>query len=91
MDPSIAKLLVQLGTYGPLGVMCVLLYVLYWQRGKELEKERARNAELQKRVYELGIESLKADMEHTKVYGPIERIMDAAVKALAADRLRSDK
>ena len=83
MDAAAAKALIQLGTYGPLGVMVVLFFILYWFQKEETQKERDRNTALQEKLHELSIISIKADMEHSKAYEPMEKVMDAAIKALA--------
>lgn len=79
MDPAVGKTLFQLGTYGPLGIMAVLFFILYWW-------ERKRNETLSDKLYEVSLASIKADMEHSKAYDNIEKTFDAALKLLAERR-----
>jgi len=79
MDPSVGKMLFQLGTYGPLGIMAVLFFLLYvW--------EKKRNEKLSDKLYEVSLTSIKADMEHSKAFDNIEKTFDAALKLLTERR-----
>lgn len=83
MDPAAAKALLQLGTYGPLGIMCVLFFILFWMQRKETADEREKTNKLAEKLHELGLASLRADMEHTKAYTSLEKVIDAALDAIA--------
>ena len=83
MDATTAKALLQLGTYGPLGIMCVLFFILFMLQKKETQTERDKNEKLAYKLHELGLASLKADMEHTQAYTALEKMIDATLDALA--------
>ena len=83
MDLEAGKLLFQLGTYGPLGIMSALFFILFISQKKDTALEREKADKLSEKLYELGMASIRADMEHSKAYEPMERIMDAAIKALS--------
>lgn len=91
MDPATAKILIQLGTYGPLGLMSALFFILYWLQKKETREQRDKNEELAEKLHETAMASIQADIEHSKAYDPLERVMDSAIKtleSLAAERGR---
>lgn len=83
MDPALAKILIQLGTYGPLGLMCVLFVILFFLERKKTEAEREKVDALANKLHEVSLASIKADMEHSKAYEPMEKIFDAALRLLA--------
>lgn len=94
MDPATTKLLVQLGTYGPLGVMVVLEFILLLRKDKELKEarvccaqevaaERKRNDELQGKLIELSTASIKSDTLHTEAINANTRVLDSIDRRLA--------
>ncbi len=83
MDTNTAKLLIQLGTYGPLGVMCALFFILFLLERKRVDAERKKVEELSHKLYEVGMGVIKSDVERDKIIEPMEKVFDAAVRALA--------
>jgi len=76
MDPATVKLLVQLGTYGPLGIMAALGFLLFIY-------ERRKNEKLNEKLLEVSLASIQAASEHSKAYTPLERVFDRAIDVLA--------
>lgn len=74
MDPALAKTLLQLGTYGPLGVMALLGFWLFLM-------ERKKTAELTAKVTEFAKASVAADVEHTKAMEALGNLYDLGVKS----------
>lgn len=74
MDPSLAKTLLQLGTYGPLGVMALLGFWLFLL-------ERKKTAELTAKVTEFAKASVAADVEHTKAMEALSSLYDLGVRS----------
>lgn len=83
MDTHLVKVLIQLGTYGPLGIMSVLFVVLFFLERKKTEAEREKVDALANKLHEVSLASIKADMEHSKAYEPMEKIFDAALRLLS--------
>jgi hypothetical protein len=94
MDPATAKMLFQLGTYGPLGVMVILLFILLLRQQKEtkeareecsklLVEERGKNIQLADKLVELSRESIKADTEHTETIRAMTKVLDSIDRRLA--------
>lgn len=83
MDSSLIKILIQLGTYGPLGIMSVLFFVLFLMERKRTEVERTKVDELAAKLHEVSMASIRADVEHSKAYEPMEKIFDAAIRRLS--------
>jgi len=79
MDAATIKLLVQLGTYGPLGIMSALGFMLFIL-------ERRKNEKLTEKLLEVSIASIKAAEEHSKAYSPLERVFDRAIDVLSDQR-----
>lgn len=79
MDPATVKLLVQLGTYGPLGIMAALGFLLFIF-------ERRKNEKLTEKLLEVSLASIQAASEHSKAYAPLERVFDRAIDVLADQR-----
>jgi predicted membrane protein len=75
VDPGTAKILFQLGTYGPLGVMVILLFIL-------LLRCQKKNDELALKLVELSRESIKADTEHTETLRFITKVLDGIDRRL---------
>lgn len=85
MDPATVKMLFQLGTYGPLGIMAALGFLLYMF-------ERRKNDKLSEKLIEVSIASIQAAAEHSKAYGPLEKVFDRAIEALSErDRHGSER
>jgi hypothetical protein len=75
MDPTAIKALSSLYVYGPLGILAVLGFILFFL-------ERKRVTELTDKLSELSNASIKADMEHTKTYEAMERVMEGTMRVL---------
>jgi hypothetical protein len=74
MEPEILKLFVQLGTYGPLGIMVVVLLWLFIQ-------ERKKTAEMTAKLLEFAQASIQADAEHTKGWEALGNLYQMGMKA----------
>jgi hypothetical protein len=72
MDASAVKLLVQLGTYGPLGIFAAFMAILFF-----LERKRVK--ELTDKVIELSQAHIKITADHEKAYEALERAFDKAI------------
>lgn len=83
MDATLIKVLIQIGTYGPLGLMSALFVILFFLERKKTEAERKKVDDLANKLHEVSLASIKADMEHSKAYEPMEKIFDAALRLLA--------
>jgi len=83
MDTTLIKLLVQLGTYGPLGIMVVLFVSLFFMERRKTDTERKKVDDLANKLHEVSLASIRADMEHSKAYEPMEKIFDAALRLLS--------
>ena len=70
---SIIKSLLQV--YGPLGVLAVIGFVLYFA-------ERKRNTRLSKDLYEVSIASIRAEMTHNQTHAVREQALDLALRVL---------
>lgn len=77
MDPTVVKTLVQLGTYGPLGIMAVLGFMLFLL-------ERKKTSELTDKLLEFAQASVKADAEHTKAMDALGKLYDVSTDSMAA-------
>ena len=82
MEPTAIKLVTTLTVYGPLGVLAALGFVLFFLERRRTEGERKRSEELAHKLYEIGIENIKADMEHAKSYSQLEKTLDMALKII---------
>lgn len=76
MDPTTVKLLVQIGTYGPLGVMAGVLLILLIRQQKASKEERDKNHALSQDLLELAKDSVKADAEHTAAINAMTKALD---------------
>ena len=94
VEPGMAKILFQLGTYGPLGVMVVLLFILLLRCQKECREIRAEssacqaemreeNTDLAGKLVELSRESIKADTEHAEALRAHTKVLDSIDRRLA--------
>ncbi len=79
MDPTVVKTLIQLGTYGPLGIMAVLGFMLFLL-------ERKKTSELTDKLLEFAQASVKADAEHTKAMDALGKLYDVSTDSMAALR-----
>lgn len=79
METVFAKVLVMLANYGPGFVVAAVFAIFYWL-------ERTKSEKMAEKLQELAVASIRADLEHTKAYGSLERAFDAAVKALVDRR-----
>ena len=75
MDPVMAKTLVQLGTYGPLGIMACMGFMLFLL-------ERKKTSELTNKLLEFAQASVKADAEHTKAMEALGKLYDFSVDSM---------
>lgn len=76
MEPAAIKALSSLYVYGPLGILSILGFLLFFL-------ERKRVWELTEKLTELSSASIKADMEHTKAYEAMERTQESTLRILA--------
>jgi len=79
MDPTVVKTLITLGTYGPLGIMAALGFMLFLL-------ERKKTSELTTKLLEFAQASVKADAEHTKAMEALGNIYELNTNSLSALR-----
>jgi hypothetical protein len=77
MDPTVVKTLINLGTYGPLGIMAAVGFMLFLL-------ERKKTSELTSKLLEFAQASVKADAEHTKAMEALGKLYDISVDSMAA-------
>lgn len=77
MDPTVVKTLITLGTYGPLGIMAALGFMLFLL-------ERKKTSELTAKLLEFAQASVKADAEHTKAMEALSKLYDVSTDSMAA-------
>lgn len=85
MESAIASLISKLVEYGPGFLIAGLFLAMYIL-------ERKKNEKLAEKLYELGLQSLKSDLEHTKMYGAIEKAIETlgrTISDLAAELLKA--
>lgn len=93
IDPATAKVLIQLGTYGPLGIMVVLLFVLLLRQQKEcrelrlenavaLNEERSKNQDLTDKLVLLTENLYRADGENTELMREMIKVLDRVDRRL---------
>jgi hypothetical protein len=82
MEPATLKALASLYVYGPLGVLAILGFLLYFLQTKKTDETRKKNEELSEKLYEVSLASIQADVEHSKAYEPLEKFFDAVLKAV---------
>lgn len=82
MEPATIKLLSSLYVYGPLGILAILGFLLYFLQVKKTEAAQKRNEELSEKLYEVSLASIQADVEHSKAYEPLEKFFDAVLRAV---------
>jgi hypothetical protein len=61
-----------LTTHGPIGIVAAVGFVLYIY-------ERKENKKLTRQIYDLGVESIKADFDHSKSYEALVRVYEQAM------------
>lgn len=76
MESALATLITKLVEYGPGFLVAGLFFTLFMI-------ERKKNEKLSEKLYDLGLESLKSDLEHTKAYASMEKTLDVLAKALS--------
>jgi hypothetical protein len=76
METAIASLLSKLIEYGPGFLVAGLFMAMYWL-------ERKKNERLAEKLYELGLQSLKSDLEHTKMYTALEKAIETLGKTIS--------
>jgi hypothetical protein len=74
MEPEILKALVQLGTYGPLGIGFLLFVWLFIQ-------ERKKTAELTAKLLEFAQATVQAENEHTKGWEALGNLYQMGIKS----------
>lgn len=74
MDPALAKTLLQLGTYGPLGIMALLGFWLFLL-------ERKKTSELTAKLMEFAQASVSADAEHNKAMEALGNLYDLGMES----------
>jgi len=79
MEATLVKTLLMLANYGPGFVVAAIFIVFFWV-------ERKKSEQMAEKLQELAVASIKADLEHAKAYGSIEKAFDTAMKALADRR-----
>jgi uncharacterized protein Yka (UPF0111/DUF47 family) len=77
MDPTVVKTLITLGTYGPLGVMAALGFMLFLL-------ERKKTSELTEKLLEFAQASVKADSEHNKAMEALGKLYDVSADSMSA-------
>ncbi|MBU1891234.1 hypothetical protein KJ782_07190 [Patescibacteria group bacterium] len=86
MDPLALKGLSSLFVYGPLGVLAVLGFFLYFWNSRKADADRKealkKNEELSAKLYEVSLAAIQADVQHSKAYEPLERFFDSVIKAV---------
>jgi uncharacterized membrane protein len=82
MEPATLKLLGSLYVYGPLGVLAILGFLLYFLQVKKTDEARKKNEELSEKLYEVALAAIQSDVEHSKAYEPLEKFFDAVLKAV---------
>lgn len=80
MDPTLIKTLSSLYVYGPLGILSALGFLLYFMERKKTDEERKKSDELSEKLYEVSVNAIKADMEHSEAYKAIEKMFDILLK-----------
>ena len=82
VDAGTAKILFQLGTYGPLGIMVILLFILLLRAQKEVKEERAKSEELSGKLLEISKELIKSDTENTETLRSMTKVLDSIDRRL---------
>lgn len=84
IDP---KILFQLGTYGPLGIMVIFLFLLLLKQQRDhqrtVETERQRTEKLTEKVIELSQASIRADTQHTETLNAMTKVLDSVDRRLS--------
>ena len=82
MDALTVKVLGSLYVYGPLGVLAILGFILYFLQLRRTDAALEKNEELSAKLYEVSFAAIQADVEHSKAYEPLERFFDALLLAV---------
>ena len=83
MDPAIAKTLFQLGTYGPLGIMVAIGFMLFFMERKRNDRMQDKQDELAGKLHDLAMASIKSDMEHTRVNEVNVKVLESIDRRLS--------
>jgi hypothetical protein len=79
MEAALAKALALLASYGPGFVVAAIFVALYLMERKKSEK-------MAEKLTELSVESIKADLEHTRAFDSLEKVFNSAIQALSSRR-----
>lgn len=82
METAGLKLVTVLTVYGPLGVLAALGFVLYFLERRFVTQMQKRNEDLANKLYDLSVENIKSDMEHSRAYAQFEKTFDVAISLL---------
>lgn len=77
MDPTVVKTLITLGTYGPLGIMAALGFMLFLL-------ERRKTSELTSKLLEFAQASVKADAEHNKAMEALGKLYEVSADSMSS-------
>ena len=79
MEAALTKVLAVLASHGPGFLVAVIFIILYLL-------ERKKSETMAEKLTELSVESIKADLEHTKAYESLEKVFNSAIQALTNRR-----
>ncbi|MFW9801205.1 MAG: hypothetical protein ACFFFC_01015 [Candidatus Thorarchaeota archaeon] len=77
MEQSLIKILLTLSTYGPGFAVAGIFIALFLLERKKSEK-------MAEKLQELAVDSIRADLEHTKAYKALERVFDNIIKIISS-------
>jgi len=86
MEPTAIKMLSSLYVYGPLGVLAVLGFLLYFLQARKTDTAQKKCEALSEKLYEVSLASIQADVEHSKAYEPLEKFFDAILQAVVRSK-----
>lgn len=78
METALTPLIAKLVEFGPGFIFAGIFLTLYL-----IERKKSEN--LATKLYDLGLESLKADLEHSKAYTAMEKTLDLLARTLTKD------
>jgi hypothetical protein len=79
MEAALVKALQILASYGPGFVVAAIFIILYLM-------ERKKSEQMAEKLTELSVESIKADLEHTRAFDSLEKVFNSAIQALSSRR-----
>jgi len=93
MDPGILKLIIQLSTYGPLGVMVVIFFSLYMLSKKEIKELRAdhktelkveqdRVKETSEKLEAISLTMIQSTVQQTEAVKALTKVLDSIDRRL---------